>query len=1095
MRRLKTQVGTKTQMEVKTMRQLKIRDWLLKGIGISLIGWLSLSQAISYETRTIQAETMRVYQGNVSLSLPYSYNNVGRYGMRIHLSDSNPLATLYTSIRFLPPGQYKIFMRIPEPLEPNDSVDITVRLSHSEVIVSPTEVSFLLGDCVKAGDVYQAPVNINTSHPYDVLTLQFSLPSESTTILIDWILITNDPAIVIRDGDPCSDGDQNVFVRVSDPPTPRLIPVGTTNAFPNSSFEAGDVYWQGGYQADYQIFSSMIDDTHAYHGRRSLKLMMFMPRYYPSNASPPYTISFEGNTFGSPELGGFEVTPGGTYTFSFWVYSLSNVSVRLFVTYTDLDSGCDTQQQDSPTFTVSPGSWQQVFISSDAPSDYRRPIATVSFNVWGDADDATSMLPVWIDAIQFHEGNSPLPYKPARPLEAGLYFAQPGNVVIDDFEDSQIRLYVWKESASVRGYFEYQVYDFFNRLIASDRVDLSGLPAGSHDRPFVGDLPRGWFEVHYRTVIEGQPVPEFSRTHFTVVPSATGDTLIGGYGVTGPIALKIYDLSALRWQNLYSASNFIQYWEDVEQSNDTWKLYEHRIQWAKDQGINLIFTFATGSAATSTVPGWARRGTVTNAADCDSPRFDDPSASEPYDPNLHIWHRTEGNQGEYFSIRDWQDYVRKMVETYSFGIKYWQVIDEPMTGFCPKEYLKLLKATYQAAKEVDPYAIILASPHYPYADNTWGRELFTLDVDGDSIPDLSQYCDGIYDYVGHDRSYAYFVRLWALLNRKKLLAVEYFAMRSGWQDLFRGTNYPSDIGNFKGYTLRTLRDVAINALQSLTWSGAERYLVYDMRFPGSIGWSTCFEPDGTWKPSGSLLACMSAILANYVGVDELGTGGDTLRAFWFRSRTGSTSLFAVISTGASPWEPKGELRWITLPSSSFTALDAFGNPAPRNGNRVLIGGLPTYIIVSRANETVFKRALIQQSLAKPERAYQVLGSWIDWRGDRFVLVTRLRNNTPWSFYGDAYVFPHWETNSTYHLYNYTPVYTRSWYANTAIVRDISIAPGGVVDIEFPLEYGYNALYKNPALNLYYPLYFWLVPSDFTDSPLPFGEVYTSLFWF
>jgi hypothetical protein len=1094
MQQQKTQVRTATQMEVRNMRQMKIRNGLIKGVGICLIGWLLTSQAIGYETRTVQAETMRVISGSAAPTPLFWYGNVGRFGMWIWLGGSSPsTASLSVSIRSLPPGRYRIFMRIPEA---NDSVNCTVGLGNSEWGPPPTQVSFSLGACMRAGDVYQAPVEISTTQARDLLILQLALASGSTRLAVDWILITDDPTIVIRNN-PC-DTSRSEFVRVSDPPTPRLIPVGTTNAFPNSSFEAGDVYWQGGYQWDYQIFSSMIDNTRAYHGQRSLKIIMFRERNNPSNSSPPYTIVFKGNSFGSPELGGFEVQAGRTYTFSFWVYHQNPGGVRVTasINYTNLDccSGCSSPSSNS--MSVLPGSWTQVWVSAAVPDSYGRTVATVSFEVSTNANNPTDMLPVWIDAMQFHEGSSPLPYQPARAMEAGLRFAEPGNVVIDGYENSQIRLYAWKESAAVRGYFEYYVYDFFNRLVASNIVDLSGLPAGSHDLPVVSDLPRGWFEVHYRTVIEGQPLPEFSRIHFTVVPPATGDTLIGGYGVTGPIALRIYDLSALRWQNLYSASNFIQYWDRVEPSNDTWNLYVNRIQWARDQGINLIFTFATGSAASSTVPCWAVRGTVT-VADCASPVFVasctcSGCSPEPYNPNLHIWHRTSGNQGEYFRIEDWQDYVRTMVRTYRFWIKYWQVIDEPMNGFCPAEYLKLLKATYQAAKAEDPNAIILASPHYPYAAS-WGRELFTLDVDGDSIPDLSQYCDGIYDYVGHDRPYAYFVRLWAMLNRKKLLAVEYFFMRSGWYDLLKGTNYPSDIGNFKGYTLRTLREVAVNALQSLTWSGAERYLVYDMRFPGALGWATCFEPDGTWKPSGSLLACMSAILANYVGVDELGTGGDTLRVFWFRSRSGSTSLFAVISTGASPWEPKGELRWITLPSASFTALDAFGNPAPRNGNRVLIGGLPTYIIVSRANETLFKRALIQQSLAKPERAYQVIGSWFEWRRNHFVLVTRVRNNTPWPFYGDAYVFPHWETNSTYHLYNYDPVYSRSWYANTAIVRDIAIGPGGVVDIEFPLEYGYDAPYKNPALNLYYPLYFWLVPSGSTI--LPFGEVQTSLFWF
>ncbi|GBC93156.1 hypothetical protein HRbin15_01644 [bacterium HR15] len=1036
-------------------------------LSVALVGWI-FAQALCYETRTIQAETM-YREGNAGLRLVGS-DAEGRYLARVGLSPDQPAASLTVPIRPLPPGNYKFFWR---RWYSNRSLPhtITIKLYNSEIGVPPFQVTISNPLAIEtcASDICLLGVPISTSYGYDVLRLEFRFSGPSSDpggyVEIDWVLITDDPNIVIRDN-PCRPGEKQ-FVRLSDPTPPVAIPVGSTNAFPNSSFEAGDIYWMGPYQWDFQAFNAMIDDSRAYHGRRSLKLMMFSERY----ATRP---EFRVGKFGSPELQGFKVQPGHTYTFSFKLYHERSQPIGVYVWAECVDfadqccpgNGC--RQSFSNYYAFSGYTWQEASITFTVPSSFADPIATIGFSVGATDGDAYSSFPVWIDALQIHEGNSPLPYQPAESVVAGVRFTLPGNVAWSGQENTHIRLYVRKES-NVAAYFEYKVYDIFDRLISRGQIDLTGLPVGSHDLPInLNAGLKGWFELHYRTVTDPSNPPAFQRTHFSVIPASSGNTLIGGYGSTGLLPLQIYNLSNIRWQNLLSASNFICYWGAVEPTNDNFNLYPHRIQWARDQGIQLIFPLAIGSAASSSVPGWASRGTCSSECThgCGSP-------SEPYDPNIHICHRVGGGDYEYFRLADWLDYVRTMVRTYKFHIKYWQVIDEPMTGFSPEEYLKLLRATYQAIKAEDPTAIVLASPHSKM------RQLLELE------PNLHLYCDGVYEYM-RDRSYAYFIRLWAMLYGKRVVSVEYIFQRSGWYDALIGVNYPADIGQFKAYSRQSVKDTILSALQSLAWSGAERYMLYDMRFPGDLRWYTCFEPDGTWKPAGTLVACMNAILSGYAGMDELGTGS-TLRAFWFRSFTGSNSLFVVISA-------TDELRWVTLPGTfSFVALDAFGNPALQSGRRILITGLPTYIVVPRANEADVKKALISQSLSKPSPAFWVVGSDMRWADGKLWLVTQIRNQTSWPFFGRAYVFPHWEKKSLYHLWGYTPVYDRAWYASTAITAPVNLPAGSIGEVWLPLEY-YD-LRKDPDLNFYYPLYFWLVPDWDTPQLLPANEIYSSMFWF
>jgi len=1049
------------------MMQIQKMMWLIKRtIYVGLIN-VFLSPGLAWESRHIEAELMLNNSPNVRRYMVL--NASGHYFIRVQLAPNGQdgsSATVDWRMRSLPGGTYKLFVAA-EYLK-NNNISFTVTLKNSSnPNVPPFIFSFTTADGIWTRDqrVYQPIPSITTNYPYDSVKIQMiNNNSTQALFLLDWLLITDDPEITIVDN-PCTEESDPGFVRVSPPDLPIVIPVGTTNVFPNSSFETGEITWMGAYQSDYQLFSSMIDSTRAYHGRRSLRIDMFAERY----AQRP---GFNSGEWGNMVVSGFGLRPGRTYTFSFWVYheQPSPLNVRLGVSIVNQQHPCPSYLPESSTgYFVTSGSWTHVKHTFSVDENLNNPIATVYFTIVATNGDAFSSFPVWIDAMQIHEGNTPLPYQPSQAVEAGVRFALPANMAYSGQENSHIRLYVHKASQVSSAYFEYEVYDIYDRLVSKGQIDLSALPLGSHDLPINLNHGRlGWFLLYYRTVVNGDTSTPFQRLSFSVIPPPNNyaDSLIGGYGSTGLLPLQIYRYSNVRWQNLLSASNFICYWDIVESNNnDDWRLYPHRIQWAQQQGIQLIFPLTIGSAASSNVPSWAQQGTC--ASYCNS--------NCGYNPEIHFCHRVGGGDYEYFLKADWLDYVRMMVHTYKHHVKYWQVIDEPMSGFSPEEYVNLLRETYAVIKQEDPSAIVLASPHLRL------HEILQVE------PNLHLYCDGVYEYM-RDRNYAYFVRLWAMLYRKRVVSVNYIFQRSGWYDLLLGVDYPSDIGVFARYPRDSLRTTALDALQSLCWSAAERYMLYDMRFPGALRKFTCFEADGSWKPAGAWVACANAILSDYVGIDELATGSD-LRVFWFRSRRGpARSLFAVLTESE-------ELRWIDVPGNfNFLALDAFGNPAEQYGRRVLIGGLPTYLIVSRSDEETLKRALIGQSLAKPKRGLTVLGTELRFWDGRLWLVTKIFNNTPWEFRGDAYVAPYWESDaSLYHIFGYVPLYTRTWYATYAIQREVVIPANDVGEVWFALEAENDALVKNPQLNIFYRLVLWLVPRN--GGTLGSNKLYTSVFWF
>lgn len=64
-------------------------------------------------------------------------------------------------------------------------------------------------------------------------------------------------------------------------------------------------------------------------------------------------------------------------------------------------------------------------------------------------------------------------------------------------------------------------------------------------------------------------------------------------------------------------------------------------------------------------------------------------------------------------LDQWLEYVRRVVQRYGDRIRYWEVWNEPnLEGFWrdkpdPRDYVKLLKATYRTIKQIDPRLVVL----------------------------------------------------------------------------------------------------------------------------------------------------------------------------------------------------------------------------------------------------------------------------------------------------------------------------------------------------------------------------------------------------
>jgi len=841
--------------------------------------------------------------------------------------------------------------------------------------IDPCRVRVTLGDAsvehdIPRGKRYEA-ITVRTKRPANRFRLQ--VVACGPRVIFDYFFISNDPAYTLK--------RRRGRNRLEKRPTPRpFAPTDARNAIANGSFEAGvPVGWSTPYQGNLALFGSLLDETQHTHGRYSLKV----PITRVSRAPKAYTSS---RMTHEPVA----VRKGAVLWFAFDVRSDRKAKV---VAWARLIGSRDEWRRE----VAAQAEWRRVGLRvGPVPEDGHVQV--------GLALESDGPGNVWLDAMQLGAG---LEYEPAAPLEAGPVWTRPANIMIAGRDE--VMLSVQRSMAATgKATFEYRLFDLDDRVLADESLDLSRRPKGASRvvLPFP-HLETGVYRLHYRTV-SGETVPCWRQASFCVLAdtSAVRDAPIGVYGSFAPQALDIYRLAGFRAINTLSAGAQIGSWYIMEPVYGRgYFFYDEDVENAIKRRIRVV-------ANLHTVPYAWPKGL---------PLAKTPPA-EPW-----VKHRRSG----YFPLSAWRNFVRAVGRHYRGRIREWVVIDEPSAQYEAKEYLKLLKASYEELKRADPANRVFMHGHIA-ADRTYIDRLDALGA--------PQYCDALYDYCRTRRA-AERLAAWKRKHGKPLYTVEYGGFTTFYVSDSAGLERP-----FSLLARDNVDTALLSALRSLAWPQAERYFRYDARYTGHHGYMTMFHPDGTLKPAGVALAVLNAKISGMKPAEEPAVPAP-LEGFRFASTT--KELLAV----HHPQRRAVRLRFRNLAglirTKQLEITDALGRRIVLAGKRrppaLVVDRHFRYFSFAPEVRPAVLAELANAGITVPLSATASL----DRRAGRPVSVEIvLTNRTDTEFQG--YVCP--DRASLFHLDGFAPFREDRLALQRRFRQDIHIAPQGSAKAEFVLNY-------------------------------------------
>src|SRR5262249_18026657 len=127
--------------------------------------------------------------------------------------------------------------------------------------------------------------------------------------------------------------------------------------------------------------------------------------------------------------------------------------------------GSGTQYSVSNRFTVT-DTWKRISVSGrllEYPSS--------DYQIYIDAGDSRDNF-LWVDSIQLEEGGL-TDFAPSHVVEAGIRISQSGHIFYAD-EPAVADLIVSNSStSSMQKSLRYELYDYLNRVVRQDSVDLN----------------------------------------------------------------------------------------------------------------------------------------------------------------------------------------------------------------------------------------------------------------------------------------------------------------------------------------------------------------------------------------------------------------------------------------------------------------------------------------------------------------------------------------------------------------------------------------------------------------------------------------------
>ncbi len=672
-------------------------------------------------------------------------------------------------------------------------------------------------------------------------------------------------------------------------------PLDGRNYLDNSSFELGLTNWEmSALNAQRQEDSSWeIDDAHAYHGKRSLKISRRDPTWFSTRISSPQILW----------------SAGKKYTFSFFAKAEGPIIAEAL----------------GRTFNFN-GDWRRYTVTCDKKPMNNHEDKAIRLDVRG-----TGTL--WLDALQLEEGTSASDYQHPAALTIGLATERKNNIFFAG-EPMTIDFSAFNGgNQAVDATVTYSVKDFYHNTVASGTLAFPMAAAAGHWQrltlPIATDK-KGIFWVN-AVLQHGETKKDFElnmaridRLSNTGVPD---EGFFGGYSgaqENEDLLLSMAESIGMKRANPYGPFYYAfahPVWREQIKKGVYRVSYSGHADWAIEVTRRHR---ASVIGVLGGVPGWNRKD------------------------QLGVWLMPQQVTKEV--SEDWRAFTYETVKRFKSAIRVWEVwpeaIHEPETE--ARTFVEgFLKSAYEAAKEADPRCMVIASGSDACPQMVQKAEA-VFKAGG------LKYLDGfsVHPYCGQQSPEdAEFDKK---IDQIKRLIVQYggrpdqgvWATEAGWQ----GANtyyHDMDYGENPGYegthSEERQADYIIRANILALAHGAKCYFSFCLN-GGSIFrpflYGFTYNNVGSPKAVYPAYAAMVSLLrgSRFVTEVKLSKG---VRCYLFEK--GKEPVAAI-------WSVEKDVKSVTmqLPMQSVELIDAMGNPLTpeRVGNSirfVLVGGSPTYL--------------------------------------------------------------------------------------------------------------------------------------------------------
>ena len=772
-------------------------------------------------------------------------------------------------------------------------IDYDSKKTISASIGGATSTPITLDDRDATGPWSERAV-LTVSSPSDTLEVRIRrnplVQGDQTYLFKGLYITTNAVASVTRD---------SVAVNLSYPTTMDDSAPQKGNLIANGSFEVGvDAAW--GFANNKNILPDTIwDTTQAYDGRASIKLPL----------DPSTNLYGPGTTLISRV---YHLKPNKPYTLSMWVKTAPGLTVEVSISLVNTYSpppGFGTQYSVSNRFTVT-DTWKRISVSGrllEYPSS--------DYQIYIDAGDSRDNF-LWVDSIQLEEGGL-TNFEPSHVVEAGIAISQSGHIFYADEPAVADFIVSNSSTSSMQKSLRYELYDYLNRVVRQDSVDLNVAAESAQMMSF--DLSTNGILGAYRLVywLDNEDGTEKEIVYSVIPrPATLGVDPSSSMGIHPNYLdsqLKTLQRLGIKWARVMSPSLFFR-WSVVEPTENQYIWYDRELQLGASYGLTTMGTIGTNHYW----PAWADNGGL---------------------PNLDKW----------------EEFVGRLVAHYKPWVRHWEIWNEP--DFPPDFYARMLKRAVDAIEANDPDAKIIGmggvsatrirsivqSLETLYPTWNWKTHidvLSTHDYPGGIGPEtLSPVIEayglpvwntesGVWDQGPYQGAYSNFVswgqNLWPHLDARR-----YYNSMINAPDL-----------------------LAKNFLRTIA-SGQTKYFYYDSRVYAApnyfTGHPTIMEYDGAVRTKGISYAIAGSFIDHATGMGNVSSDPNSSVLLFDKAGSPVAALFSA--------DNKNRQITISLKNSQFLLFDLMGNPIANIGSTIFYGRSPIYLRGVGVTTSTLKAAL------------------------------------------------------------------------------------------------------------------------------------------